>query len=382
MIIELRGVEFHNKGAELMLMAILEKVRKEFSEAQFVMETRPSVSINQKRKVGILTKFRYVKRGYDLSFIGHFISKENRLKRGIILESEIDIVLDGSGFAFGDIWGAEKARDRISGHIKKWKNQKKKVILLPQAFGPFENPSLREEMKIVTQNADLLFARDKYSFDFIQGLDNSKKSNVFLKPDFTNLLSGILPDYFKKGEKDIAIIPNFKMIETKIFENEEEYIDVLVLLSEKLRDRGFNPFFLNHEGKRDMDLIKKVLEKLSIEVNVIDELNPVYIKGIIGACHGVITSRFHGLVSALSQAVPCLCMGWSHKYDALLDEYKFKQGLILDENINPEGLESKLDLITLPSKHIEAVNTLKAASALQKESSEDMWAKVFAVIRQ
>ena len=38
MIIELRGVEFVNKGAELMLQAIVQKVRKELPNTIFVME--------------------------------------------------------------------------------------------------------------------------------------------------------------------------------------------------------------------------------------------------------------------------------------------------------------------------------------------------------
>jgi polysaccharide pyruvyl transferase WcaK-like protein len=52
------------------------------------------------------------------------------------------------------------------------------------------------------------------------------------------------------------------------------------------------------------------------------------LKAVLGACDAVVSSRYHSLVAALSMGVPCLAVGWHHKYQELfrlfgLDEWLF-----------------------------------------------------------
>ena len=56
MNIELRGVNFFNKGAELMLHAIVSKVRKEMPDALFVLEKSPLTPRRRHLANGIYTK--------------------------------------------------------------------------------------------------------------------------------------------------------------------------------------------------------------------------------------------------------------------------------------------------------------------------------------
>ena len=79
---------------------------------------------------------------------------------GIVLDKEIDIVIDAAGFAYSDQWG-EKASLGLASSCRSWKDNGAKVILLPQAFGPFENPVIRRAMISVVDNVDLVFAREK-----------------------------------------------------------------------------------------------------------------------------------------------------------------------------------------------------------------------------
>lgn len=146
MNIELRGVEFVNKGAELMLHAILNYVKAEIPEAKFIMETThrsPKIKLDS---VGIWEKSNFKKRGINFEWIAAFLPQSYFNKRRIVLESDIDVIFDASGFAYGDKWGAQKAAVRSGDHLSKWKSQGKKVIFLPQAFGPFSSQEIINEM--------------------------------------------------------------------------------------------------------------------------------------------------------------------------------------------------------------------------------------------
>src|SRR5215217_5301239 len=171
MVIELRGVEFINKGAELMLHAIMQKVHSEMPDVVFTMEQSKRVPEEKMVKYNIYKKALYVKKGINLASIGYgLLPKAIRRNKRIILESEIDVVMDGSGFAFGDQWGADYANRRIGNYIKKWKHEGKKVILLPQAFGPFSTENLRNVMRAIVEQADVTFAREDQSFEYLQGI--------------------------------------------------------------------------------------------------------------------------------------------------------------------------------------------------------------------
>ncbi|MCE7059708.1 polysaccharide pyruvyl transferase family protein [Dyadobacter sp. CY343] len=379
-IIELRGVEFHNKGAELMLYAILEKLRQELPEAIFVMEKRGSAPIASQRKVGIHTKLNMKKFGIDTAFWGQLIPMRLLRSTGFVLEKDIDVVLDGSGFAFGDFWGAEKAGTRLANHIENWRQQGKKIIMLSQAFGPFEDSALKEKMKIIVNNSNLVFARDKYSLSYLKNI-SATQNNIHLKPDFTNLLKGSVPDYYDPAKYEVAIIPNNKLLESNTFNSRENYVEFLNEITEIITASGKSPYFLIHEGVKDLKLATDVNKTFIKEIPILTVENPLEVKGIIGKSYAVVTSRFHGLVSALSQSVPCLCVGWSHKYLALMEDYNFSEGLIKNDELSGESLKSKLELVLNPNSSDQIHKRLKEGSAVQKELSQSMWNMVLDSIR-
>jgi colanic acid/amylovoran biosynthesis protein len=380
-IIELRGVEFHNKGAELMLLAILERVRKELPKAIFVMEKRgTSAPIHKQREVGVYTKLNFKKFGINTKHWGILIPKKIRMKHGYVLEKEINVVLDGSGFAFGDFWGPKKAGERLADHILNWKKEGKKVILLSQAFGAFTNEGLKAKMTTILDNADLIFARDKYSYEYLNGIAGQKEK-IYLRPDFTNLINGKLPEYFDKEKYEVAIIPNNKLLESNIFKERKEYVEFLKNLCESIKQLGRNPFFLIHEGDKDLKLAEEVNGLFNLDVPILKEDNPLHVKGLIGNSVAVVTSRFHGLVSALAQAVPCLCVGWSHKYQALMEDYGHAEGLLHDNSLQGEALINKLEMVLNPTSSKDIHERLKSASIKQKELAKNMWDKVFESIK-
>jgi len=163
---------------------------------------------------------------------------------------------------------------------------------------------------------------------------------------------------------------------------EIEYVRFLLNCVKYLQKKGESIFFLIHEGEKDIYLANKVVDNLDNKktAEIITEKNPLKIKGVIGNCRGVITSRFHGLVSALSQGIPALCTGWSHKYKMLLKDYDFRKGL-LSIKMTEDDLKQTIDLITEESFREIIKKNLLSKSNKQKKLTEKMWGEIFKKVK-
>lgn len=374
MVIELRGVEFVNKGAQLMLHAILTKVKEEIADAIFVMDKGSRTPPKKLREHNIYIKLN----SHWYSKLGKCVPKPVRRRLGFVLDKEVNVVLDGSGFAFGDQWGANYAERRLGAKIIKWKEQGKKIILLPQAFGPFSEPALREVANKILFHSDLVFAREQQSYEYLKG--TSKTNNFRLAPDFTNLVKGRVPADFDADKHRVAIVPNYKMID-KNDGKSEAYFNFLLMSVRTVSDSGLNPYFLIHEGKGDLEIAEKVNAALDNPLAIITNEDPVMVKGIIASAYFIICSRFHGIVSALSQGVPCIATSWSHKYEMLLREYDYEEGLIKELDNNQQTAEI-IRRLADPAVNGAISRKLLLFSKIQKERSLKMWKTVFEAINK
>jgi len=326
MMVEIRGVSFVNKGAELMLYAILQKISEQWPNADFVMEPRGySTPYAERAKLGLYQKPMFPEHELLFNLMRFFIPDKLWKQYGVVYDSEVDVVLDASGFAYSDQMG-EKKSILLAKAVKKWKRQGTKIILLPQAFGPFSSPTIRNAVKVIVEHTDIIFARDKISYDYLTEVAGERE-NIKIAPDFTNLVNGIFPESFDRNKNRFCIVPNQKMIDSTSPEKSALYVPFLISCLKILKEKGENPFLLVH-CRKDADLAKLVVTGFGEPLEIVFESNPLVIKGILGACSGVISSRFHGLVSALSQGVPSLATGWSHKYKMLFEEYRLEDGLI------------------------------------------------------
>jgi colanic acid/amylovoran biosynthesis protein len=197
-------------------------------------------------------------------------------------------------------------------------------------------------------------------------------------PDFTNLINGTLPADFKLTNNSVCLIPNYRMIDMTNSEASSGYVDFMASVANYLIKQGKAPFILIHEGAKDMKLGKSISER-AMNLPVIFESEPRNIKGIIGKCEFVVGSRFHGLVSALSQGVPALATGWSHKYEMLFSDYDFPEG-ILSVDDPKKVIFEKLDLLIDFDSREKICLKIKSKSDYLKQLSESMWEEVFSTI--
>ncbi|NDC87865.1 MAG: polysaccharide pyruvyl transferase family protein [Bacteroidetes bacterium] len=369
--IELRGVEFVNKGAELMLHAIVEQVRKFEHPVRLTMEASFKNPRAKLAALGIKPVWRPRLFGHRLEPVRRMMAKDAVRTWGLVPEEDVDVIMDASGYAFSDVWGASRARKRLGNDIRRWKAAGKRVIMLPQALGPFENPALQRVMRDIFDGADLVCPRDVTSLRHARAIGGS--APLRLTPDFTNLTAGIEPD--KDFSRHVAIIPNRRMIEVPKGPS-KSYFEVIEQTITEITRAGLTPFFLLHEMGRDVGLARKLNRMLATPLEVVHEPDPLKIKGIIGASYAVVTSRFHGLVSALAQGVPCLATSWSHKYQHLLEDYDYARGLIQDIQELPESVGRLLDPATQAADRAQ----LTRASAALKEQTKALWKEVAMII--
>jgi colanic acid/amylovoran biosynthesis protein len=84
-------------------------------------------------------------------------------------------------------------------------------------------------------------------------------------------------------------------------------------------------------------------------------------------------------VSALSQGVPALSTGWSHKYSELFKDYGFEQGVV-SVAIEKSALNKRIHNLVEPELNQPLKSQLELQAARFKRLSEEMWSEVLDVI--
>jgi colanic acid/amylovoran biosynthesis protein len=377
MYVEIRGAEFANKGAELMLRAVMEQVAARLPEARFVLAPADRRPYIQRARLGTYQKLSFSRLGtYASAGIAQALPRRFRRYYGMITAAEIDVMLDASGFAFGDQWGVSSTAKAaaVQEHAKKVGT---KVIVLPQALGPFASAKAREAAKRFVDSSDLLFPRDDASYQYVvEAVGN--RPNVIKAPDFTNLIEGVAPASAEFDSR-ACVIPNARMVEMTAAEGKARYVPFLRTVLETLLEGGARPFILLHADP-DSKMAADIAATFDPAIPVVNESDPLKIKGLIGRSSVVISSRFHGLVSALSQGVPALAAGWSHKYEMLFQDYGFPEGIV-DVKAETADVRARVADIIQPERAGALRRHLTAMAATEKERSRSMWELVFQCIR-
>jgi len=380
MFIEIRKAGFVNKGAELMLYSVLDKMKEAYPQAEFVMSASITPAPYYKRaRLGLYQKPQYWRYGLQFGYLTRFLPKIIRDIFGIIVDKELNVVLDAAGFSYSDQWGGNNLQELVN-YSNYWKRNGTKLILLPQAFGPFEKTANRHAIKKVVENSELIFARDKISYQYLTEVVGLQEK-IRIAPDFTNLIPGRISKKIDANRYRFCLIPNYRMIDKTSRKESGAYLPFMIESAKYLISKGVSIFILVHEGDNDLVLAKEINNAVGRGVPIVCEGDPLKIKGILGRCDGTIGSRFHGLVSALSQGVPSLSTGWSHKYQMLFEDYDFAEGVI-DIMCSNQELHKKIDLIIDEVSHEKIKSKITLRGDILKDETKIMWQEVINVINK
>lgn len=368
--IEIHGTGTHNRGAELMAIAIGERMRATFPDVRIVVP--PSFGdFDARARYGFHTTWEFSGRFRTRTY-ARFGPAAFRKAVGIVDPAEVDIVLDASGFAFSDQWGAAPVRELLA-KMNDPRRSGQLLVLLPQALGPFEERTVREATKALLRRAALVCARDDASFEAVAVLCDRSKLRRY--PDFTLAVHAV-PSPADVPERFSAIVPNLRMLDKGA--RAEDYLKFLTHAVDTLERRGEHPCFVLHDAHEDRKVVM-TLESRGLHIPVIEHPDPRVLKGILARASVVVASRFHALVSSLSQAVPCIGAGWSHKYPELFKDFGCPE-LLISELSDVARIDGLLEMLSVPDRREDAVSRIREASQRLRRETSEMWREIEALV--
>ena len=369
---EIVGIHHENHGAVLMLEAALEQLSGRYRDARFALAEATPVDFRLAYRAR--TAWPSEIRGARAVLSARLAARRGNLRRfGVVTPSEVDVRFDASGFSYGDFWGLQRLEARLLRPLKAF--PERPIVLLPQAFGPFRKPGMASAVREAMARVALAFVRDDQSMAFLEDAGVKESDRIRRAPDFTNLLH---EEEASPADGPLLVIPNQKVVDAASGVSREDYLAFLCRTVEAGRAAGHTTAFLVHEGANDRALAEEANQRLDTPCKVIDGKTPLETKRTIASAAGVVSSRFHGLVSALASATPALAVGWSHKYQMLMGSYGLSE-LVVDLG-EPQTFDAKLAALFALMGEDAARCALRGHARSEREEAERMWSRVFAFV--
>ncbi|MCR5792101.1 MAG: Coenzyme F420 hydrogenase/dehydrogenase, beta subunit C-terminal domain [Lachnospiraceae bacterium] len=235
------------------------------------------------------------------------------------------------------------------------------VVKYSQAMGTFKNPYNRFLAKWILPKLKLVCARGQGTYDNLAGIGITK--NVVLCADGAFTMEDS-PYWTKEVDRVCSEDPFYNdevvglsissVVEKKCAKMGIPYADIMVEFIDSLNKKGkpvlliANAARINSEKTRNNDLMicDKVYENVKDKDMVRwyhKEMDAEEIRSYIGKCQVLVASRFHAMIGSLEQKVPVLLVGWSHKYQEVLDMFGLGQYAIDFSRLTSDDLMASFE---------------------------------------
>lgn len=372
LVFEIHGTGTHNRGAELMAIAISDKIKLMYPNSEIIVGSTFG-TFKEINKYGFYTSSRIESRQKKpiLTLLAAFFNKK------IINPKNVNVIFDASGFAFSDQWGVNPGK-RLLGKLNEGYRDSQLFIMLPQALGSFNDKAVYDLVKRLFQRAEMVFARDNQSFNYANGVVEKSENLIKKAPDFTIAISPQEDNSVKLPEKFVAIVPNIRMLDKS--DSPEKYLNFLATSILHIKKNNLTPLFVIHDAQEDCKVVS-ALGEIANNIGIVQHENPKVLKYILGKAEFVIGSRFHALVSSMSQGVPCIGAGWSHKYPELFQDFSNRDGLI-DDLGDIDSLELQIEKFADEAFRNKRKQEILQAALRLKNEIEEMWISIGQKINQ
>lgn len=372
------GAQFANKGAQALLFSMINEIKEHRKDSEIYylpldnyMKYKPekfrfniiyghwdALEYENNPKMRIWLIIRSILR----KIVKRNTVSLNELKELHKIMSDVDVVIDVSGFQLTSKFSIDKNIQFLN-YTEMAKRNGKKIIYMPQSFGPFDYKENCENMCLKIKNtlrkADLIFAREKEGYILLTRELGLK--NVKLYPDIVLQSAEINWEniYYEKpvlqipeisNGKNVGIIPN---TETFKHGNEKNILNWYKEIIERVCEAGKKIYIFRHSN--DLEVCKKIYSMVSDNPNVFileNDFNCLEYSEFVKQFEYIIASRYHAIIHAYKKNVPAIILGWAIKYTELAklfqqEEYVFD---ITDNQYSP-NLESIFKVIDYMNAH-------------------------------
>lgn len=211
---------------------------------------------------------------------------------------------------------------------------KKRLILLPQTYGPYNNWFAKILAKIIILNSYYCFSRDKDGVSKLSSILKDSRKNYQFCPDVAFMLDSIKPekihihpDIPSKKELVVGVNVNGLMYNggynrKNMFGLVVDYRTLIVEVIQMMLSQNAKVLLIPHtygdpkNVNSDPFVSEQVIKNIKSESIYIvkSRHNQSEVKSIIGNCDFFIGSRMHACIAALSQGVPTIGIAYSKKF--------------------------------------------------------------------
>ncbi len=219
------------------------------------------------------------------------------------------------------------------------------VVKCAQALGPFETRTNRAAARLVLSRLAAVVGRGEASHRHLAGLglDPRKVDRAtdlafrMPLPEAARDEAALRLRNLGVREPFVAVVPS-AVVDGSCRRRGIDYRGRLAALARAVTDGGTDVLLLAHAARpgrpasrmNDLPLVRDLHERVAHpRCHVLDEaLAPDVLRALIERAEGIVSSRFHAMISALAVGTPVLVVGWSHKYGEVLRDFGLERWAI------------------------------------------------------
>lgn len=229
------------------------------------------------------------------------------------------------------------------------------LLKLSQALGPFHQTLNRVAAQFVLERCHTVVARGEKTAQFLTRLN---LQNTVCLPDITFALEVNEAAHQKAADlwrerqipEKVVIISPSRVVEQLSEDKGIHFKAYMQQLIQAVLDRGQSVLLLPHSlgrGKsknNDILLAQEIYQSLEHDqLFMIDDVeDAVLLRALIGRGHLFLGCRFHAVVAAVSMAVPCIVVGWSHKYKEMVAPFGLEEWVYDLSEVSVDALLERL----------------------------------------